>query len=84
MKNIRHEWAVITASVLSLSAPASAYAYIGPGSGLSAIGSLLALLATATVVVFGFIWYPLKRLMRKRKKANGVQAADAKNDEPKE
>lgn len=44
--------------------PSPAHAYIGPGAGLSAIGSLLALLAAAVVALFGFIWYPIKRALR--------------------
>lgn len=48
--------------------PDSAAAYIGPGAGLSAIGVFLALVAGVVVAVFGFVWYPVKRLMRKIKK----------------
>jgi uncharacterized membrane protein len=43
-------------------------AYVGPGGGLSAIGAFLAVVAAAIVAVFGFVWYPVKRLLRKRKK----------------
>ena len=39
-----------------------ALAYIGPGSGLSAIGSLLAIVGTFLLIIVGFFWYPLKRL----------------------
>ena len=44
-------------------------AYIGPGAGLSAIGSFLALVAAIVVTILGFLWYPFKRLMRKIKKS---------------
>jgi hypothetical protein len=47
--------------------PVDAWAYIGPGAGLSAIGALLALLAVAVLAAVGFVWYPIKRLMRRRK-----------------
>ena len=43
-------------------------AYIGPGAGLSAIGAFLAVVAGIIVAIFGFVWYPIKRLLRKRKK----------------
>ena len=43
------------------------FAYIGPGAGLSAIGSLLALVAAVIVGVLGFLWFPVKRLLRNRK-----------------
>ncbi|QGY40294.1 hypothetical protein GM415_09205 [Pseudodesulfovibrio cashew] len=47
--------------------PAVAEAYIGPGAGLSAIGSFLALVAAVVAAIFGFLWYPIKRMMRRRK-----------------
>lgn len=48
--------------------PEPAMAYVGPGAGLSAIGVFLAVVAGIIVAVFGFVWYPVKRLMRKIKK----------------
>ena len=45
----------------------SAQAYVGPGAGLSAIGAVFALIIGLFVAILGFIWYPLKRLFRKRK-----------------
>ena len=50
-------------------APAAAHAYIGPGAGISAIGSLLALIAAVLLAIVGFVWYPVKRLMKNRRKA---------------
>ncbi len=42
-----------------------AMAYIGPGAGLSAIGAFLAVIAAVIVALFGFVWYPVKRLVQK-------------------
>ncbi len=53
--------------VLLISSPVMAY--VGPGSGLTAIGAFLALVAGVLVAIFGFLWYPIKRLWRKRKKS---------------
>ena len=50
-------------------APGAAHAYIGPGAGISAIGSLLALVAAVLLAVVGFVWYPVKRLLKSRRKA---------------
>jgi hypothetical protein len=47
--------------------PQPAVAYVGPGAGLSALGSLLALLAAVAVTIIGFIWYPIKRILGKRR-----------------
>lgn len=45
--------------------PNAAFAYIGPGAGLGAIGTLIALIGAVMLAVVGFLWYPLKRLLRK-------------------
>lgn len=62
--------------VLFLGQPAISYAYVGPGAGLSIIGSLLAFLAAIVIGIFGFLWFPIRRLLRKRK-----QVAAQKRDE---
>ena len=61
--------------------PNSADAYIGPGAGLSAIGSLLALLGAVLLIIVGFVWYPVKRIMRKWKAAHTDQE-DTEADNP--
>lgn len=55
--------------VITLSGPVWAEAYIGPGAGISAIGTVVALLGAILLAIVGFIWYPIKRLLlRFRKK----------------
>lgn len=46
--------------------PCPAIAYIGPGAGLSAIGTFLALLAAVIAALLGFLWYPIKRILRRK------------------
>ena len=46
-------------------APDAAHAYGGPGSVISGIGTLLAAIAAVLAALFGFIWFPLKRLYAK-------------------
>ena len=48
--------------------PKPAMAYIGPGAGLSTIGLFLAIVVGVIVAIFGFVWYPIKRLLRAMKK----------------
>ncbi len=67
---------VIVFSMLLL--PLSANAYVGPGSGITAIGSILALIAALVVGVLGFVWYPIKRF-RKRRLENRKSIDDAGN-----
>lgn len=55
--------------------PGPAFAYIGPGVGLGAIGVTVGLVLGVVLLVGGFVWYPLKRLFRnKKKKGNGDTA----------
>jgi hypothetical protein len=63
---IRTALALGAAATLFGMAAAPAAAYVGPGAGLSAIGVLLALIATVLLAVIGFVWYPLRRLFRKK------------------
>jgi hypothetical protein len=51
---------------ISLFADPSA-AYVGPGAGLTALGAFLSVIVGIIVAILGFIWYPIKRLVRKRK-----------------
>ncbi len=52
-------------SVLVL--PDLAGAYVGPGTGLSAIGAFFALIFAVIVSILGFFWYPVKRLLKKKR-----------------
>ena len=64
---------------LLLASPGVALAYIGPGAGITVIGTAIALLGAIVLAIVGFVWYPLKRLrakMRDRKNRDkGDQAA---------
>jgi hypothetical protein len=44
-----------------------ALAYIGPGAGIGALGTIAAALGAIVLMIVGFVWYPIKRLMRGRK-----------------
>ena len=52
---------------LELCVPGHTPAYIGPGAGLSAIGTVIALIGGILLAIVGFVWYPIKRFMGKRK-----------------
>lgn len=63
-----------------LALPGQLQAYVGPGAGLSAIGALLAMVSSVFVAIFGFIWFPIKRLLRyfkRRRAAREEMEADA-------
>ena len=60
------------AAAALIATPQLAQAYIGPGAGLTAIGTAVALLGAVLLAMVGFVWYPVKRLrakLRERKQA---------------
>lgn len=71
----------LTFAVLLLATPNVAEAYIGPGAGLSAIGTIIALVGAILLAVVGFVWYPVKRVLRKRAER---RAKAQKTDKPSE
>ncbi len=52
-------------------------AYVGPGAGLSAIGAFLAMVAGVFVAIAGFVWYPIKRLIRRIKAPPSTERPDS-------
>jgi hypothetical protein len=63
MKYARIPAALLFVAFCMLAAPAPAAAYIGPGAGISAIGTVVAFVAAIFFALVGFIWYPFKRLI---------------------
>jgi hypothetical protein len=66
----------LAATAAVLAAPQSAAAYIGPGAGLTAIGTVAALFGALLLAIVGFVWYPIKRLrnQRRAKRADATQS----------
>lgn len=54
-----------------------ALAYVGPGAGLSAIGSVLSFLGVIVLMIMAFLWYPLKRLMGRLRKTPAAEEDEA-------
>jgi hypothetical protein len=74
---LRRVASVTIVVALILGQPETAAAYVGPGAGLSIVGSLLAFLAAIVIGVFGFIWFPIRRYLRKRKQASERRSEEA-------
>ena len=53
----------VACALLAMS-PQAAEAYIGPGVGVTAIGTVIAFLGAILFAIVGFVWYPIKRLLR--------------------
>ena len=45
----------------------SSYAYLGPGIGGGVIAATLGIILAILAALIGLIWFPIKRLLRKRK-----------------
>ena len=65
----------LAVATLLLAAPQTAEAYIGPGAGISAIGTVIALIGAILLAIVGFVWYPIKRLRAKNKKTKDTDEA---------
>jgi hypothetical protein len=61
--------------LLVMLAPDAALAYVGPGAGLTAIGTVLALFAAIGLALVGFVWYPVKRLLKRSSPQPGASDA---------
>ena len=44
-----------------------ATAYVGPGAGISVLGSLMGILATIFVAIGAILFWPIRKLMRRKK-----------------
>ena len=51
----------------------SVNAYIGPGVGGGAIIAILGVVVATIAGIFGLIWFPVKRLLKKRKEIKNQQ-----------
>ena len=54
---------------LALLPVAPAQAYIGPGAGAGTLAIVLGILSSIFLAFVGIVWYPIKRLIRRRKVA---------------
>ena len=43
------------------------FAYLGPGIGGGAIAATLGIVIVFFAVLFGLVWFPIKRILKKRK-----------------
>ena len=55
-----------------------ALAYVGPGTGIAALGALLAIIVGVVAALFGFLWYPAKRLLKQRRAASQAESEEEK------
>ena len=46
----------------------SAHSYLGPGMGGGIIAAVIGIFAAIFIALFGILYYPVKRMIKKRKK----------------
>lgn len=80
-RRLRAALPVAATFLILTAAPASAY--IGPGAGITAIGTVLALIGAVLLAIVGFLWYPIRRYLRNRraKQAELAEKTPAEKDE---
>ncbi|OSQ32593.1 hypothetical protein [Thalassospira sp. MCCC 1A03138] len=86
MKLLSISTATIAAATLLTALPAQAY--VGPGAGLSLLSALWAVLAAVFVAVGFVLLWPIRKMMRKRKRAQqnttGTNTASTTHSAPSE
>lgn len=59
----------------------NADAYVGPGLGLGLLGAILGALGALLLAIVGMVWYPVKRLLSRRKGPDRAPAAAGEREE---
>lgn len=77
MRNDGWSWVLLSVGVVLVALPQAALAYVGPGVGLTAIGTFLAFVAVIFLGAVGFLWYPIRRLLRGRSAKASARTAAA-------
>jgi glucose dehydrogenase len=60
--------------------PHGAEAYIGPGVGAGALAAVVGVLGSIFLGLFAIVYYPFKRMLKRRKKTATVAKSDAVDD----
>ena len=58
---------LIFSSIIFCLIATSSFAYLGPGVGGSVIAATIGIIVAIFAALFGLIWFPVKRLLKKRK-----------------
>ena len=66
----------ITLTILALLFASPTMAYIGPGAGISVLGSLFGIIVTIIVAIGAIIMWPLRKLFRIKKKKKPTAETD--------
>lgn len=70
---------ILTVALLPV-APFAAQAYVGPGAGISLLGSLWGLIVGVVVALAMILFWPIRIMLRKRKAAQAAEGEAAAED----
>lgn len=70
--DVARVFSAITFGCALLAAPGAAFAYVGPGAGLTFIASLVAVVVAGVIMLAGLVVFPIRLMMKaaRRKKAD--------------
>lgn len=74
--NTRRAALLAISTSLAALAASPAFAYVGPGAGLTLLGALWGLVVAVVLSVGFILLWPIRRLMRRNKRTAGDQAMD--------
>jgi len=58
---------ILTTSFILFFVNSSSHAYLGPGVGGGIIAATIGIIIAILAALFGLIWFPIKKLLKKRK-----------------
>lgn len=61
---------------LALTSSGTAAAYTGPGLGFASIAVAVGFIASIFVAIFAILWYPFKRMLKRRKKTSATLSTE--------
>ena len=64
---------LIFSSIIFCLIATSSFAYLGPGFGGGVIAATIGIIVAIFAALFGLIWFPAKRLLKKRKEKKEQQ-----------
>lgn len=78
--NTRRAILLVAGAGTALLAASPAFAYVGPGAGLTLLGALWGLVVAVVLSVGFILLWPIRRMMRRNRRAAGDQ--QAMDDDP--
>ena len=77
-------WAALLAACTCSAALAAspAFAYVGPGAGLTLLGALWGLIVAVVLSVGFILLWPVRRLLRRNKQVSATSDRQAEDDDP--